>query len=260
MAKAVVLDVNENIATITMNRPEVLNAMNPAWVEDFSAAVKEVGSNDSVRAVIVTGAGRAFCAGGDLNHPSFSMDNYEDRRPSTELGYGIATMMRKMPKPVIAAVNGAAVGAGVSVAVACDLRVAGESSFFRLDFVKVGVMPDMGCTVKLAHIVGQSKAIEMAMLAKKVDAQEALRLSLVHEVVEDSEVMNAAQKMAGKLAAMPPLALRYIKRGTYELPQQPYDQAMQTESENINYLMGTEDCREGIAAFMEKRPPNYRGK
>ncbi|MFC1822116.1 enoyl-CoA hydratase/isomerase family protein [Thermodesulfobacteriota bacterium] len=260
MGDAIKVEIQDRVALITMNRPEALNAMSPEWITDFFPVLDEIENRDDVGIAILTGAGRAFCAGGDLNHPIFNIDGIEARRPFVARGYSINSRIRRLPIPFIAAINGPAVGAGVTMAAVCDLRIAAESAYFRLDFVKVGVLPDMGCCFFLPNLIGSSKAMQMAMLADQVDAAEALRIGLVNRVVPDDQIMDAAHEMAQRLLNFPPLALRYIKRAIYELPSKSFQDAMDTESEYINYLIGTYDCREGVNAFLEKRPPEYKGE
>ncbi|MBT7044082.1 MAG: 2-(1,2-epoxy-1,2-dihydrophenyl)acetyl-CoA isomerase [Gammaproteobacteria bacterium] len=260
MGDTVKIEIKDNIALITLNRPEALNAMSKEWVEDIHLAIDAIEQSGDVRVAIITGAGRAFCAGGDINHPGFTTDGFENRRQFVEPGYNMTKRIRKLPMPFIAAVNGAAAGAGVTVASICDIRIASESAFFRMDFVKVGALPDMGASYFLPKLIGISKAIEMSMLSEKVDAEEAKSIGLVSKVVPDDQLMEEAFKMAKRLASFPPLALRYIKRATYELQSKSMDDALDIEADYINYLMGTSDCREGTKAFLEKRPPVFIGE
>ncbi len=259
MGDVITLEIQDHLALITMNRPEALNAISVEWVNDFHPILDQLEASGQVRAAILTGAGRAFCSGGDLNHPIFNTNSFEERRPNVEYGYLITKRIRRMAIPFIAAVNGPAVGAGMTMALACDLRIASQSAYFRLDFVKVGALPDMGCCYFLPHLVGTSKAMQLAMLADQINADEALNIGLVSKVVPDKQILKEADNMAQRLASLPPLALRYIKRAIYELPNQAMEDALCTEAEYINYLMGTNDCREAIKAFFEKRPPQFKG-
>ncbi len=259
MADEVIIQIKDAVALITLNRSKALNAINMEVVRKLHLALDKVEKNEDVRAVIITGAGRAFCSGGDFNHPLFSTDTIEERRPLIESIYDIPKRIQRMPIPFIAAINGPAMGGGVTMAAICDLRIAAESAFFRLNYVEVGVLPDMGCSFLLPHIVGTAKAIELAMLADKLDANEACRIGLVGKVVPDEEIMNEAYKTAQHLVSLPPLAIRYIKRAIYELPGKSLEDGLNTEAEYFNYLLGTNDCREGAKAFIEKRAPRFSG-
>ena len=259
MGDTISLEIQNNLALITMNRPEALNTISVEWVNDFHLVLNKIEASGQVRTAILTGAGRAFCAGADLNQAIFDTNSIEERRPSIEYGYLIIKRIRRMPIPFIAAINGPAVGAGMTVALACDLRIASQGAYFRLDFIKMGVLPDMGCCFFLPHVVGTSKAMQLAMLADQISADEALSIGLVSKVVPDDEIMNNADNMAQRLASLPPLALRYIKRAIYELPNQAMEDALNTEADYINYLIGTNDCREGRNSFLENRPPRFSG-
>ena len=260
MGDAVLCRVDGPVATVTLNRPEALNAQNEQWTDDLHAALDRIEADADLRCAVLTGAGRAFSAGGDLDHPTFSIDGMEARRPNVERGYRLVRRMRALPIPFIAAVNGPAVGAGVSMALACDLRIAARSAYFQLAFVDVGVLPDQGGTHLLPQVVGVGPAMWMALTGDRVDADEALRIGLVSEVVGDDELLVRAHELAGRLARKPPLALREIKHAVYDLPRRSFDDAMTIEAEKLNHLIGTDDCREAVAAFREQRPPKFRGR
>lgn len=259
MGDAILVDVEGAVATVTMNRPDTLNAQSEEWTTDFALALDELEANRDIRCVILTGAGRAFCAGGDLNHPTFTTDGLEARRPNVEGGYELFRRLHNLPVPIIAAVNGPAAGAGVTVAAACTLRIAAQSAFFQLAFVNVGVLPDQGGCHLVPQIIGMGRAMHMALTGERVSAESALHMGLVSDVVEDDKLMARAREMAENLASKPPLALRYIKRSIYDLPYRSFDEAMTIEADHINYLIGTDDCREAIAAFKEKRPGVFKG-
>jgi 2-(1,2-epoxy-1,2-dihydrophenyl)acetyl-CoA isomerase len=257
MNDAVLLDIDGAVATITLNRPERLNAQSVEWTDDLHRVMDELEERDDVRAVILTGAGRAFCAGGDLDNPTFSLDGMENRRPAVEVGYSLFRRIRALPIPLIAAVNGAAAGSGVTLAAACTLRLAARSAFFSLAFVDVGVVPDQGGSFLLAQIIGIGRALHMALTGDRIDAETALQWGLVTEVCDDDQLLDRARALADKLAAKPPLALRFIKQDVYDLSSRPFDEAMRIEAEHLNYLIGTDDCREAVAAFKEKRLPDF---
>jgi enoyl-CoA hydratase/carnithine racemase len=260
MNDAVLLDIDGPIATITLNRPAKMNPQSEEWTEGLLDAVARLEGDRSVRVAIVTGAGRAFCAGGDLDHPTFTTDGMEVRRPAVEQGYDLFRRIRRLPIPLIAAVNGPAAGSGVTLAAACTLRIAARSAYFALVFVDVGVVPDQGGSFLLAQIVGMGRALHMGLTGERIDAARALEWGLVTEVCDDDELMDRARALAETLAAKPPLALRYIKQDMYDLAHRPFDDAMRIEAEHLNYLIGTDDCREALAAFKERRPPTFHGR
>jgi 2-(1,2-epoxy-1,2-dihydrophenyl)acetyl-CoA isomerase len=255
MPRDVLLELDGSIGFVTLNRPERLNALTPGWVEDFVAALDTLAgcAFDPVRVVIVRAAGRAFCAGADLKeHPVFSLDDPEERRRVIDRGYEVIERIRALPMPVVAAVQGPCAGAGMSVAVACDLRVAADNARFSLDFVRLGVVPDMGASYYLPHVVGAAKAMELALLAEPVGADEAHRIGLVNRVVSEAALWPEAERMAARIAGMPPLAVREVKRLVRELPALPVHEALQDERETLNRLIGTPECRTAVAAFAER--------
>jgi len=259
MARAIRLDIDGPVAQITLDVPERLNAQSVAWTNDFHLALDEVAASDGVRAIVVTGAGRAFCAGGDLDHPTFRLDGIEARRPNVEQGYELFRRIRALPQATIAAVNGVAAGSGVTLAASCSLRIAAPSAYFALAFVDVGVVPDQGGCIYLPQIIGTGRALHMALTAERIDADRALAWGLVTEVVEADALVRRARELAALIASKPPLAVRYIARDMIELPSLPFDLAMSIEAEHLNYLIGTNDCREAVAAFKERRPPKFTG-
>ncbi len=259
MDRTIRLEIDGPVAQITLNVPERLNAQSVAWTSDFHLALDELAAADGVRAVVITGAGRAFCAGGDLDHPTFRLDGIEARRPNVEQGYGLFRRIRSLPQATIPAVNGVAAGSGVTLAAACTLRIAARSAYFALAFVDVGVVPDQGGCIYLPQIIGTGRALHMALTGERIDADRALAWGLVTEVVEGSLLVGRARELARVIAAKPPLAVRYIARDMIELPSLPFDLAMTIEAEHLNYLIGTNDCREAVAAFKGRRPPQFTG-
>lgn len=260
MERVITLDIDGPVARITLNDPAKLNAQSVAWVRDFHLSLDELAAAGGVRAVVITGAGKAFCAGGDLDHPTFRLDGAENRRPNVESGYTLFRRIRALPQATIAAVNGPAAGSGVTLAAACSMRIASRSAFFALAFVDVGVVPDQGATIYLPQIVGTGRALHMALTGERIDAERALAWGLVTDVVDDDQLLERAHALAGVIAAKPPLAVRYILQDMVDLPQLPFDLAMTIEAEHLNYLIGTDDCREAISAFKERRTPTFHGR
>lgn len=259
MDRTIRLEIDGPVAQITLNVPERLNAQSVAWTSDFHLALDELAAADGVRAVVITGAGRAFCAGGDLDHPTFRLDGIEARRPNVEQGYGLFRRIRSLPQATIAAVNGVAAGSGVTLAAACTLRIAARSAYFALAFVDVGVVPDQGGCIYLPQIIGTGRALHMALTGERIEADRALAWGLVTEVVEGDVLVGRAHELAAIVASKPPLAVRFIARDMIELPSLPFDLAMTIEAEHLNYLIGTNDCREAVAAFKGRRPPQFTG-
>jgi len=252
----------EYVRTIRLNRPDVLNACNNALLAELGKAVRDAEKDASVRVVVLTVAGRAFCSVQDLADVA---DRYKSPEP-IELGHHlrerynpIILKLRTMEKPVIAAVNGVAAGAGMSLALACDIRIAAESASFIQAFIKVGLVPDSGSTFMLPRLVGPARAMELTMTGRKVETKEALQIGLVNQVVPDAELVAAAASLAKKLAELPPRGLVLTKRAinaawTADLPTQlDYEAMLQTTAGQ------TRDHREGVTAFLEKRPPQFTG-
>ena len=264
MAEQVLIIENEGaVRTLRLNRPDVLNSFNNDLLAALNKAVREAEKDKAVRCLVITGAGRGFSAGQDLADVA---DRYKSDAP-IELGghlrdrYNpLISKIRTMEKPVIAAVNGVAAGAGCSLALACDIRIAAESASFIEAFVNVGLVPDSGSTFFLPRLVGTSRALEMAITGRKVKADEALRIGLVNKVVPDAELGAESQKLAQQLATLPPRAIGLTKRAmnrawAVELDDQlDYEAMMQTTAGQ------TKDHREGVAAFLEKRKPNFTGE
>jgi 2-(1,2-epoxy-1,2-dihydrophenyl)acetyl-CoA isomerase len=255
--------IADHICTITLNRPDVLNAFNDALTTELADALKTAERDESVRAIIITGAGRAFSSGQDLGDlkkkyvPGYVPHLGDDLRKRYN---PIITRIREMEKPVIAAVNGVAAGAGCSLALACDLRVASDKASFIEVFINVGLIPDSGSTYILPRLVGMGKALELCWTGQKVDAQEALRLGLVNQVVPGEQLMETANKLAANLASLPGRAIGLTKR----LLNQSLDNDLAAQLEAEAYAQETagrsEDHYEGVTSFLEKRKPSFKGQ
>jgi enoyl-CoA hydratase/carnithine racemase len=256
-------DVQDAIATLTLNRPERLNALGDTLREDLYDAVGRASDDAGVRAIVVTGAGKGFCAGGDVKAMHEAKEQRRDR-PLRErvapLRDRVILAMRDAPKPVIAAVNGAAAGAGMNLALACDMRIASTTAKFGETFVKRGLHVDWGGTYFLPRIVGMAKACELIFTGEMIDADEALRLGLVSAVVPPERLLPAVYEVAGKIAAGPPIAIRLAKRALYHSLDVDLRAALEFETFAQNICSETEDAREGVRAFVEKRTPTFQGR
>ena len=258
-ASTVLLEVADGVATITLNRPDALNALTVPMKRELLAAFRAVERDRAVRAVILTGAGRAFCAGQDLRErlePDAAPLGTELR----ERYNPIIRAMRGLEKPIVGAINGVAAGAGASLAFACDLRIAAEGASFALAFGRVGLLPDSGATWLLPRLVGGARAAEIALLNDAVSASAALAMGLVTRVVPAAELGDVVREMAGRLAHGAPLALALTKRSLNAAWDHGLDGALEYEAFLQDLAGQSQDHAEGIAAFMEKRPPRFSGE
>jgi 2-(1,2-epoxy-1,2-dihydrophenyl)acetyl-CoA isomerase len=251
----------EGIATITMNRPERLNALDVRLGEELLRALKESGADGEVRAIVLAGAGRAFSAGGDVKAFSETLDNavpYFEQLIS-RLHPGIFEI-RRSPKPVIARVHGFASGAAMSLTMACDMVVAAESARFNIAYGKVGLSPDGGSSYFLPRLVGPRKALEIFFTADFIDAKEAAGLGLVNLVVPDAELEKATRELALRLARGPAFALAMTKELVNRSLAETLEGQLDNEQEFILRAVTTEDFKEGVRAFVEKREPKFQGE
>jgi 2-(1,2-epoxy-1,2-dihydrophenyl)acetyl-CoA isomerase len=251
-----------SVLTITMNRPDVLNAFNDAMLVELTEAVESVAQDESVRCVVLTGAGRAFGSGQDLR-------NLTERRSSDELlkvsehlqrYHRVVLAIRNMPKPVIAAVQGVAAGISCNIALACDLRVAADNARFIEAFARIGLVPDGGGAFFLTRLVGTGKAMEMAMLADEVSGPEAERIGLVNKCVPLAEFEEATKALAQRLAKGPTTAYGLIKKLVYTSAQVDLEASLQLEGELQDIAFETQDHRNAVQAFLQKRVPEYTGR
>ncbi len=254
----VLVNVEDGIATITLNRPEAMNALNQEMKEELVQALEESKKNHSVKVVVLTGCGRAFTAGGDLGYLASITDPITARDFITSIGK-IVTLIMTMEKPVIAMVNGVAAGAGFNLALACDIVFCAASARFAQSFVKVGLIPDCGGLYLLPRIVGLHKAKELMFTADLIDAQTALDLKVVNRVVPDAELKEVTYQFAEKLAQSAPIALGMIKRMMNRSDNLDLESTLELEANLQTICMQTQDHKEGVAAFKEKRKPLFQG-
>lgn len=257
--KTVLLERSESIATIKLNRPNALNSLNQTLVDELEAALNSLKDDSSIRVIVLTGNGRAFCAGGDLNYLESIAGTPAARAFVAQVGNLVAAIM-DMPKPVIAMVNGVAAGAGFNLALACDLIVASTSAKFAQSFVKVGLVPDCGGMYLLPRLAGLNKAKELMFTADAIDSSAAVELGLVNKTAEPGELNKAVADLAGKLAAAAPLAIARMKRALNRSDELSLSEMLDMEAELQGQSLATEDYQEGVKAFREKRQPVFRGK
>ncbi|HRP52368.1 MAG TPA: 2-(1,2-epoxy-1,2-dihydrophenyl)acetyl-CoA isomerase PaaG [Fluviicola sp.] len=251
--------IENGVCTLTLNRPEVFNSFNKDMAMAFQQALKDAASNEEVRCVVVTGSGKAFCAGQDLaeatdpNGPALQSIVKEHYNPIIEL-------LRSIEKPIIAAVNGVAAGAGANIALACDLTIAKHSASFIQAFSKIGLIPDSGGTFFLPRIIGAQKALALMMTGEKISAQQADAMNMIYKAVDDDSFDDEVSKLAETLAQMPTYGLGLTKRAVNQ--SFTNDLAQQLAVEEILQTMAGKsyDFNEGVAAFLEKRKPVFKGK
>lgn len=251
--------VRDDIATITLNRPEKLNAFTGTMREDLLAALRECEDDADARVVVITGAGRAFCAGGDVEFMSGlqKSGDVDAFRELLDAGRDVILQIAAMSKPVIAAINGIAAGAGCNLALACDYRIASENAKLSESFVRIGLHPDWGGTWLLPRLVGRSRAMEILMTGRMVDAAEALAIGMVDRIASD--LGASVDELARSLAAAPPIALAGIKRALLASESNDLRAQIDLESEHQLACFRSKDGAEGMAAFFEKRAPRFRG-
>ena len=258
------LEKKETIATITLNRPEKLNAFNPKMQEELLDVFAAVEQDNEVRVVVITGVGRAFSAGADIQE-SF-LRKIEERKKGiiedvtqefVEVG---CLALARITKPVIASINGPAIGLGCTFCLACDIRIASESATFSFAFPSVGVTPEFGSTYFLPRLVGIGKACELMFTAKMIDAKEAKEIGLVNLGTPAGELTKTTYEMASSIAKLAPLAIRISKKALYLGMNNDLSSQLRHEALALNYICGTEDHEEGAKAFLDKREPIFRGR
>lgn len=247
----------ENIGVITLNRPHVLNALNREILEELSNVLDEIEKDEDVRAVVITGEGRAFCAGADLSQPT---GDEEELREGIQLGQAVFDKIEDFEKPVVAAINGYAIAGGLELALACDIRIASEEAQIGLTETNIGLISSWGGVVRLPKLIGRSKAIELILTARRINAKDAEKIGIINKVVPPDELKSTAMWTAGTLATKAPIAVKLAKKIV--------NKALEISREEANKLMTdagvtcltSEDIIEGVAAMFEKRTPKFKGK
>ena len=248
------------VLRVTLNRPEKLNAFNPAVHQGLAAAMARAESEPAVRCVLVTGAGRGFCAGADLGQRDMKSDAPIDLGASLETWYNpLVKRMRALPKPIVCAVNGVAAGAGANFALACDIVFAARSASFIQAFVKIGLVPDCGGTYFLPRLAGMQRAMALAMTGERLGAEDAERCGLIWKCVDDAQLAAQTEAFAGALASGPTRSLGLIKKALYASAGNSLDAQLDLERDLQREVGKGADYREGVTAFLEKRKPSFKG-
>ncbi len=259
MTEPLIIEARGGVRLLTLNRPEKLNALNPEIHDALAAAFAEIERDEAVRAVLLTGAGRGFCAGADLTQNT--SNDLRDLGASIDRHYNpLVRRMRALPKPIIAAVNGVAAGAGVNLALAADIVIAGASANFTQAFIRIGLIPDAGGTWFLPHLAGDARARALAMLGETITAKQAVEFGLIWRCVDDAILMETANAMAADLAAKPTQALAAMKHAFNMAGLNSLEAQLDLERDLQRKMGFTPDFAEGVQAFKDKRPARFTGR
>ena len=256
--ETILVEKKDKLCTITLNRPKVMNALSEVMISELLQAQAEINKDEDISVVIITGAGKAFQAGADIEELS-KMTPMMILRWNEGL-LRVNAGMEKLRQPVIAAINGMAMGGGLELALACSLRVSVKSAKLALPEVKLGIIPGTGGTQRLPRLIGKGRAAKMILTGDIVGAEDALAMGLVDEVVEDGQALEAAEKLAGKILRNAPLAIELAKDAIEMGQNMPLEEAVQYSQKNCVVCFSTEDMKEGTSAFLEKRKPEFKGK
>ena len=255
------VDRDGTVATVRLNHPSTLNALSDTMTAELNEALALLADDGDVRAIVVTGEGRGFCPGADLG--DIDRAGAGEARPSDLLEGGYARAARRLasaPKPVIAAVNGVAAGAGMALALACDIRIASDAAWFTMGFVRIGLAPDSGAAFFLPRIVGAARALELSITGERVEAGRALEIGLVSRVVPADRLHEETMELANRLAEMPTTAIGLTKELLRDASALSLDETLALEGRVQDEAAATADHREGVTAFLEKRPPRFQGR
>lgn len=256
----VILQKEKGIAAITLNRPEKLNAFNGAMLEEIAATFEEAAADNMMKAITITGAGRAFCSGADLSSTDFQFNSASDNLRHLQKVTSLILRIKNAPQPVIAAVNGFAVGGGCNLALACDIIIASEKAKFIEPYVMRGIHPDWGATYFLPRLIGPAKAADILLTGRTIDAYEADRMGMISRVVPADQLENTTRDLAMAFSEGPPLAIRMAKASMNQALTMDLSAALEAEARAVTILNMTEDRNEGIAAFLQKRKPVFKGR
>lgn len=256
----ILYEKSEGLATITINRPEMRNALTQALMEEMGDAIDQAEADEEVRVLILTGAGdRSFVSGADIGEVG-ARSTLTELGPNSRIRRNVFLRLEHLFKPSIAAVNGYALGGGCELALACTLRIAADSARFGQPEINLGIIPGLGGTQRLTRLVGKGRAMELILTGEPIEAQEAFRIGLVNKVVPAAQLMEEARALAKKLAAKPPLALRAAKDAVDYGADMSLAAALEFENRLFAILSGSADKAEGVAAFLEKRKPEWHGR
>jgi enoyl-CoA hydratase len=255
----IIVERDGAVAVVTLNRPKVLNALNQRTLEELGHAIDELGAEDTVRAIVLTGAGeKAFVAGADINE--LATQSPVSGRELARRGQALFSRIEQLGKPVIAAIGGFALGGGCELAMACTFRVAADTARLGQPEVNLGLIPGYGGSQRLLRLVGKDRAMDLILTGRMIEAEEALRIGLVTRVVPAASLLQDARLFAQELASKAPLAVRYAMQAIERGSEMPFDEACEFEATLFGLVASTEDMREGTQAFLEKRKPAFKGR
>jgi enoyl-CoA hydratase/carnithine racemase len=256
----IIWDLQDSVGIITLNRPNALNALNHQHLIELNDAVQRARFDPHVRSLVITGAGRGFCAGADVKEWSSGEPNEEPAAGWIDLAHDLITRIYRLPKPVVAAVNGVAVGAGCDIALASDLRVASTAARFGQAYIKLGYCPDAGGSFLLPRLIGEARAMEMIYTGRIIDADEAERIGLLNALVQPEDLLPAAMELAGRLAKGPTVAIGLSKENIRQNTILTIEEVLRNERRSGEICGKTEDAKEGLAATIERRDANFQGR